>query len=245
MVSYVVQSRDRTINSPSSSYFKVPIQPAINGAQSVKLKWLGIPNTIYNVRAGVNNMIYWTDNQPVPNTQHSSPITPGIYTISTLGAAVVQQMNLGAFPPPGPYTFSVNPNTLTAEINGGATLFSLQFSKPASCAALLGFPPVDTGTVEVQLAPNVPALEVPTLFITIPELGSSAYATGGMSYTFVVPIMQNPCPVIQFKDLNASAQRITLSKQTISQLTVGLYLYGNELVNLNGTEWSFQLDFDV
>ena len=52
-----INSEDRTSGSSSSSDFVVNLPDYINYVSSVELKSISLPNTLYNIRTGVNDVL--------------------------------------------------------------------------------------------------------------------------------------------------------------------------------------------
>lgn len=132
---YLIKSNNR-INSISTSSFTIPIIPSIKCPKTVSLKYLSIPNTIYNIHTYNNNFTFI---DPI-NGDINIIILPGYYNIINLCNLLSQQMtNLGS------QTYNVVYNsitfllTITAQNN-----FAINFNIPYTCATLLGFNAITT-----------------------------------------------------------------------------------------------------
>lgn len=134
--SHIINSKDRTLVSASSSYFTVPINPPVLNPMKVTLKWLSRPNTFYNVRPGINNSIAFTDG----TGGHIAIIPPGAYTIDNLLTRISSIMTSVDSQT---YVAAYDSNTFKVSISA-STAFTIEFNAPFSCADLLGFSSVAT-----------------------------------------------------------------------------------------------------
>lgn len=235
--SHIINSKDRTLVSASSCYFTVPINPPVLNPKKVTLKWLSMPNTFYNVRQGINNSIAFTDGTGA----HTAIIPPGAYSIDNLLARVSSIMtSIGS----QTYAAAYDTNTFKVSISA-STPFTIEFNMPYSCADLLGFSPVATLPSVLHTGNKGVRLNIDFIQILISELSNTIYSTDGSQCGFMIPVTENSGDYIQYTEEGQFAQSIEInSGNNIFNLTVDLHLKNYERADLNGSEWSFMLEFE-
>jgi hypothetical protein len=233
---YIINSADRISRVTSlSSLFGMVINPPVRNLSCAKLKWVMMPNTIYNIRSGVNNNLTFTDT----NRVHSLTIPPSSYTIDTLTTEIAALMNSV-----GSQTYTVAYNQATFKVTiSAAAAFTLQFANAGSCAYTLGFVPVNLSAAITYTGLNAVMLDTTCVYIHINEIGGNTYLTDNTAHTFAVPITVDAGEVVVLTSTNME-QEITLSQNSISYLSISLYLRNMELADLNGAEWQMMLEFE-
>lgn len=231
---YFIHSSNRTANSTSSSYFSVPINPPLYSPKSCKLKWISIPNVIYNIRTGVNDQFSFTNGTPYTLT-----IPAGAYSDISFCDTLMDLMN-GV----GTQEYSVVFNEVTMKITiSCATAFSLQLSGARTCADVIGFEKTNTTSQLSFTGTKCATFYIDSIFMTINEFPSTLF-NNNLVYTFAIPITKNSTQVIQYKDRDYFSQEVQLFGSTISNIVVQLLHKSGERVDLNGSEWSFMLEFN-
>lgn len=239
-----IRSQDRVAGGTSSS-FTVQFNNSdryFTGVTKVALLSAIIPNTIYNIRTGINDQVVWLTNGSVAKNYQ---IPAGFYSITQLLSNIQTGMNAA-----DANTYVLSYSTTTYLVNVSGTLsFTLTFGSSTlsstSCWRELGFTQVDTAKATSQTATNVFNLIQPYfLFIKIKELGTNVQSTvlGDFS-TFTIPCDVNGFNVIDYRTEEYYDQCIYYSSPvTTSQLTIQLFLSNQEPANLNGSEWYMNLE---
>lgn len=241
--SLVVSSKDRLAGSTSSTNFSVSLTEPIVGATGADLLWFIAPNATYNITSANNVIPFYTG-----GIGYSVSIAAGSYTGQQLLQAVITAMN------------TVGPGTITGSFNTPAGVFSFgnggvgfQFLwKSGTNAAnsmwyVLGFTQADTTLAPSQTGSNVAQLNGPLFFyIYVDKFGRSGISTNSTLdiFTFAVPISGNFGDVINLTGDMLAGQTVRWgSALNTNQLNIALTTNGNTAVNLNGTDWAFQVRF--
>jgi hypothetical protein len=230
---HVVCSKNRNPTSPSSTYFTVPVSPAITKAKQVSLKWLSVSNTLYNIRAGVNNTLTFTD----AGGGHTVTLPPSSYTIASLTTKL--QVLMAAVGVQA-YTVIYDAGTLKVAISAPAA-FLIQFSTFGSCAGVLGFTFSNTTSATSFVGSKAAILYIDCIYISIAQFPARIYTFNGTAYTFLIPVTDNTGNVIQFTEAMQFKQVTDVNRTTISDLDVSLHYENGESIDLNGGEWTFLL----
>ena len=217
-----INSADRYPSSNSSSDFYIYLPTPVQNIKSIQLAELSLPNTIYNIRYGVNNYMCWSN-----GTSYSFLIPPGIYSISSL---------LSTDFPLLPVVVKDNPFILNWNSNvNGLT----------SCFKELGWTNVDTSSSNSQVSPNCVSLERPiTIFIESLELGNyfiTSKSLSSPSPTFVVQLTNQDGNLVFYNQYMSHQKIIYSSPLNLTKLTLTLKNDRNEVINLNGLDWSMNL----
>jgi hypothetical protein len=131
----------------------VPSQCSIRSTNHIfrgryDLKLAYIPVTYFSVTA-LNQMIYFTDTAP-----RAAALAVGFYDGSTIMVALTTAMNAASTS--ATYTATKSAITRNVLVTASSGTFAFNFSDTLnSGAALIGFPPVDTGFAITQLAPSI------------------------------------------------------------------------------------------
>lgn len=216
----VINSKDRI--SGDESQFIVNI-PTISGLNAVELLQAYLPNTIYNITAS-NNTILW--NNGAPNT---STLTPGAYDINTIIAEIISQT--GWTTVTASYsTFRLTfTNAVAFSLTGGTALDILGFNPQAIALS-------HVGNYAIRL--DIPK----TYIIKIDQLHSgNIYTTNNNHSGNFVIISKVNSGMIDYYSKNTDFNICNAYQgQNITQLNVSIYENGT-LLDLNGSDWSFIL----
>lgn len=229
--SLIIDSRDRGVNSVSSTNFSVSFKESIDNIYLIDLKYVNLPNSFYNITAA-NNNIYFS----IGATNYSCTIAPGNYSVTTIMAAIATAMN-GAIN----NSFAATYNAITMRITiTGTSAFVLQFSNAATPYRELGWPATNTSSATSQLAPNVPQLSSPlNLYLYIPDFGRYTFSSSGIISTFTIPINAAVSPnIYQQQDFN---QTLLLDIESLTNFSVRLMDNSGNIMDLGGEDWQFCL----
>lgn len=233
--SLLVHSQDRI--SGTSTNFVLELPESITNIRQVKLAQANIPNTLYNIITGTNDIMRWNHAGAFTYT-----IPAGAYTISNLLSDIQTGMNAADA---NNYVLSYSSTTFKVTFTGTAA-FSLTFSGATTPYQELGFTAANTSSGTTIISTNAVSLAQPyNLYITIIELSVDVLTTyNNDKPTFVVPVNVNAGEIIQYSDAANFEQILHYSAapRDIYRLNVRLHKRSNT-VDLNGSEWSFMLDF--
>lgn len=177
----LIRSKDRVnpTTTPRAN-FSLRFQESIEGEWDVK--WITIPNTLYNVNA-TNNIIPFTNT----DGSYTATMVPGNYTTTTLATEIDRAMDAAASGGATPitYTTTLVAATQTFSIASSASTTSLTFATNSTntAHALMGFEQVDVATASPLVSTNSAFLIGPlSLGIQIPQSSGSGYITGGGTF---------------------------------------------------------------
>lgn len=236
----LIRSADRIQGTSSNFVVNLNNNKSILKATRISLASVQIPNTIYNIRLGVNDTFAWNRSGALTCT-----VAPGLYSLANLLIALAAAMNLADS---NNYAFSYTTNNGTVVLTGTST-FLLSF--PGSVVPVapsiyryLGWNSVPTSvaTSTSWTSPGVATLSEPYyLMIRISNLGGnniSSYPGDNLHFSFVVPVNTNSNQVIEYEEKTGFSQQFHNSIGGFSNLEISLWLPGGEACNLNGSEWS-------
>lgn len=163
MQHFLISSADRT--DGTSDFFTIDFIDALDGKYLVK--YLLIPNTLYNVHAR-NNVVPYFD-----ALARQVVIPPGSYTGTTLAQTLKTLMDAAS----APTTFTVTYSSITGKLTfvPSAGTLSMRFGTfPTNAAAqVLGFPVADTVAAASVTSPTLINLSYPTsLALLVKEAAS-------------------------------------------------------------------------
>ena len=237
---FVVDSRDRVTGT--SSDFKVYVNPAVTAVNRISLCNVTFPNTVYNVNSN-NNIIYFFE-YVSSSTQLTATITPGAYNYGTLLTAIQTAMNAASV---HSFTYTATYSATTFMITITSTgSFGLSFGTYTtnSIANIIGFT-INTSNATSQTGNQVIQLYQSTFYyIDIREFPIATKSTNSLDYgTFVINTSVNSGNVEDWNLLNSYHQVQTYEGQNLQELNVRLRDRNNQILNLNGADWSMILEF--
>lgn len=225
----LIKSEDRKdlINTKATN-FQIRFSEPLCGKYEVK--WVTIPNTIYNI--STNNNLLNANGTPLT-------LTPGIYDGSLLAAELETQLDtLGG--PAVPYTVGFNPLTLKLSVTS-ADASSTTFLGTGTANKSIGLPSQDTTISSGGVMPNVGFLGFPlSLGIKISQSSSCGYVTGGGQYqstTETVPVSDGGLAVGRGALGISTATQVFVSNEKQATMIVPL------LVDANFYNWTSFEDF--
>jgi hypothetical protein len=231
--SYLVDSKDRIAGTASN--YTVMLNPPVMFCKKAHLKWVSMPNTIYNICSAVNNYLSFTDDTGL----HTLTIPPANYDITSLCSTLQSMMTVL-----GSQAYLVTYDSSTFKVVFSAiAAFSIQFGTTGSCATVLGFNTEDTVSATTLTGQNAVAFELEFVYIRVHEFSPTINSTSKNCYTYVIPITENGGEVIVYTDSAVFSQSAACS-DTVNKLTISLYLRNNEIVDLNGVEWQMLLELE-
>ena len=167
----LVKSEDRMDKATTSATnFHIRFDEPLQGRY--KLRWVTIPNTIYNINA--TNNTFTADGFLLT-------IAPGNYNGTTIAEAVEFELDtLGG--PATPYAVAFDPIFSKLSVTT-ADATAVSFSGTGTANKSIGLPLTDTIIASGSLMPNVVFLGFPmSIGIKITQSSSSGYVTGGGGY---------------------------------------------------------------
>lgn len=241
---FVVYSGHRDSQTGSSSNFRLDLSDknlVLRGIRGIKLLGVQIPNTIYNIRSGVNDLISWAR-----GGARSGTLTPGAYSITALLAAIKVIMDANDGGGGNTYTLAYNSSTMKVSITGDSAAFTMNFGTSTTPWKELGFANsnVDSSSL-VCTGTNVVSLARPyDLFIKVNEFGHNIGTSSTADLpTFTIPVSGNAGDLIEFFTQNAYKQEIYFgAPRDFHELNIKLFFATGVEADLNGSEWSMYLE---
>lgn len=231
-----INSYDRETNSQSSSDFIINFQ---NGLKicNLDLESCYIPNVMYNVNSNNNTLIFTEAAGDLTCT-----LTNGSYTITQLRTELKTQLDAA-----GLETYTITYSNITNFLTITATgVFELKFALTGNLIyKLLGFSNLNTTSVNTHTGGNSVDLSY-TNYIKLKIYGiySNVKTSSHQDCTFIIP--NNALSKGQFieyhnlKD-NTKISNFTSTNKNVYFLHIKLYDEYDNLVSLNGVDWSMIL----
>lgn len=230
----VLDSRDRTATSPSSTDCVFQLNPGFNGCKSVELLSLSFPNTQYNISL-LNNVIYFNDGAP-----QVAQIPPGNYDITDF--LIVLKNTLESV---SALTYTITYDNISLKITVSATgPFSFSFATLLNSAAnIMGFDNVNTAPAASIQAPNIVNLSLPLYFyIQVDEFSTNIKSSNNFDNgSFCVMNNTNVSDIINFTVNSFYPQKVRVSENNIQTLNVVFKNHNNIIMDLNGADWAMML----
>jgi len=199
----------------------------------MKLKYVYLLNTIYNVTTS-NNVILFNEG----GSDKFASLTPSAYTVSALMSAIGSAMSTASGV--NTYLATYDPARFRQAIyeQTGTVNFRLLFatySNLSPLAPVITWPLSDSQVSTPSFtSKNAIGLNLRLLFINIPELAKGSNNTK-LNYTFSLPLIVNTNEAVLFVKSQACNQTIILQDtRIVNQLTF-------ELRDRNGGLWTFIL----
>lgn len=229
-----------TLFVSSGASTQVSLNNAIPASKSVELLEAIIPNTIYKIRTGVNNIIDFS----VGASVFVATIPPGAYTFGSLMVAIVTAMKAQT---DNTWTATANSDTFKVTITGASNfilLFGSGTNKTTSMATFLGFTAADTASGTTATGTNALQLANPfSVYVRIQELGNNIYTSSGQNFTYRLPLVVESGSIAEI-DVNSDYRQILpLNQQRIFQnFTVSLCYADGSAIDLNGSSYELVLE---
>ncbi len=243
-------------NTTTSSNFRINLANPLTGIiKNIRLKSATIPNTLYNIVSGVNFIL-------IVDSSGNNTITvpPGNYTVSQFVAELQNQLNATS-----PDTYTVAYDNISGKITITSSFAGFQllpsnvvvsdsgeiFSSPPSLNYQIGFNPLLTYTsvAGVLEAPNVPSLSgLEHVYIRIAQVSQYFKNSTNAFFNFDIPLYDRFTNICYYTEGNGTIQNYPLA--TSQYMNIGFFdvqllnIFGTQ-VNLNGSDWSFVMEFEI
>jgi hypothetical protein len=232
----IVSSQNRF--SGSSSNFKVKLTEPTS-VKAWQLDWILIPLTIYNIST-TNNVITFTEN----STLKTATIPVGSYTADVLCDEIQNAMDTAS----GGYnTFTVGYNSNTFKISFSAgNPFILHCSANLFPYSELGFNQTDTSSSTSVVATLPVNLAKPhAIVVSIPELDTRIITgSNAVDGVCIVPVGLNIGRTLYYEPENKTVTTLN-SPRNVSAITIKLCDADNNIIDLNGSDWTMSLSLFV
>jgi len=247
---FTINSKDR-VNLPapnqfgglsSTNSFTVRFNPI--DLCKIRLKYVAIPNTIYNITTD-NNIIAF--NQGGPDLTAS--ILPAAYSLSSLMAAIGTAMT--SVSGGNTYLCSYDSSRFRLSIyeQTGAVNFRLLFGTYSSnsIAKAINWPLTDSSPIgqPSYTSPNALNLVSDMLYINIDRIGKYGQDTANNTYTFSIPANSNTNDSIIYTQNELYSQEINVSPNPIrfTDFTIELRDRSGQLVDLHNSNWIMVIEY--
>jgi len=242
----LVSSSDRSSLSTSSSQFFVMIPGGVPVKEEGKIELLDVqlPNTLYNIVAGVNNVFVWNS----ASTNYAFLVPPGYYSVSQLANTLASSMNAADS---NGYSWTYSNQTMKFSVSGTAAFTINWVSNPNSSpvvqgmARVLGFAFQDTISATSFTGNYVSQLQGPEkLLLVISEFTYQGKTSSGIYYTFVINIDASSGYLNNIAENTSFDQKVRCPQMMISKLSVSLRYMNGTLADLGGADWNFLIRID-
>jgi len=235
MYTLLLNSRERPSDSTSSTSFVATFSTLLPNIQSVQLQFASLPITNYNISSN-NNIVTFNEN----STTKTATLTQGCYSAIALATELTSKLTTAS----GGYnTFTVTYDSTSMHfVVSAGNDFSLTCSATKFPYRELGFTLADIDSTTSIESIQAVSLEQPTCYvISIEEFDHLLYKLDGtrINGTFTVPI-SNSSRELQVYEPEHCIVDLDLPV-SIKQLTIELRDTNGIPLNLQGSDWSFQL----
>ena len=237
----LIDSRNRIPNlSTSTSDFTIQLNNFLQG-DKVSLKDIQIPNTVYNIREGINDFMVWNR----LGVDFDVQIPPGKYAITELLSVIQTEMNIAEA---NNYVLTYDINSMKTTITGDNT-FILNFATNPEQRSLyyeLGFNYADTPTAPDHTGDNVIQLQRPVkILMQIKEFGTLGLTDQGIPFTFVIHLNGESGGIISYTESIFYPQDVKVAlRNFIKTLTIRLTYEDGSLADLNGADFTLLLELE-
>lgn len=231
----LIDSRDRVTGTTDA--FTINLVEGLKQVKGIRLEQFVGANTFYTIRSNYNTQIPFYDSGAATAT-----LTPGIYTATSLVAAVATAMT-AASPASATYTGSYSTVTLLATFTISTGTFYFRFAPSVSTQIPLrelGFTATNGTAASSQTGISVVQCDLPlNIGIQISALPTIIARTdsSGNAVTFTVPITVNSGG-IYYTDLDGSQINKWDNPLDIQTFSVSIVGRSNEMLSLNGSDWT-------
>lgn len=236
-VKYLLVESSKRISGSAQDY---TIQiPAVQHATRVSLISASIPNTLYNITTS-NNTIYWTRAGAKTTT-----ISPGAYSVSALVVALAAAME--AADNTETYNVSYSATTMKITITCSAAIGLTCVNIIDAIWDVLGFSTsANRAAATSHEGDDVLRLDFPSyLLISVAEFAPAGVVCADNIRANFIVYMDTNSQYVQIYNHKNSFDNLSeyTSRNGINNLTVRLLQPDGSLVDLNGGDWSFVLQF--
>ena len=191
-----------------------------------------IPYTFYNINDS-NNVLNYTLN----GTFFNMTITNGNYNVNTLKT----WLNANLF-----YNFTVSYNLNQNTFTFTNSQYDFTFLSSSTCLGLLGFSSTTsshfqtlTSTQSINLFP----IQCVCVSTNIKTNNINKHSINNNSVLCSMPVDVNPYGVLVYKNMNGF--RVNTFTNVISSLNIRIVDHLNNIINLNGHDWSITIQIDI
>lgn len=226
----VLDSKDRTNHSESTTDCSFHIQPTISGCHQAKLVSLVCPNTQYNINS-TNNHIYFND-----GSDKVGVITPGNYDITSFLIVVKSTMESVSSLT---FTVAYDDTTMKITIIGSANWNFTFFNRVNSSVSILGFDEIDYPVGLSVTGDYVIDLSLPLYFyILVDEFGTNVKSGNPFDNgSFVITNNTNVSDIITFTENTFFRQVFNITESNMQTVHVNFRDHNNRVMDLNGSDW--------
>lgn len=237
-----INSADRVEATDTSTEFSVELDSPLENIECIEIKQLNIPNTLYTVKAGINDIITFTENATLKTT---AALTPGYYSPANLGLLIAAAMTAasGGF---NIFTVTYSTSTLKFTFSAGNN-FQLHGAATYFPYRELGLLKANSSTSTSIVSTNVSNLSLPeTIWLSISQFDLKIQTSSNTNKKYVtalypIPVDVNFGGIIQ---LNPEVPyRVRVPIRSANKLKVSLIDVNGTPLNLNGADWSCYLKF--
>ena len=237
-----INSRDRLASSNSSNDFQIKLPHDLTDVKTVELVSCVMPNSVYKIRAGVNDKLDFND-----GANKTITITPGAYSITSLCSYLLTQLNSSSS---GFTACSYDTITMKVTISRSSNfnlLFASGTNASTSVRKEIGFSAADLSAATTYTGANVIQLYNPIgCYVCVNEFSLPHRTSAGTFYTFHIPMTVNTDGLIVVEKNSMYEQRIPLynNNSSISTLTFRLKMNDGTDFALNNTDFELVLKFN-
>jgi hypothetical protein len=231
----IIDSRLR--DSGNESNFSYTLKWPIADPLSYAVESVQLYNTSYTIN-NYNNKLYWTDSTP---TAHTTTLTNGNYTASSLATHVTTLMNADNTGG-GTYTVTTDISTGKITIANSSSNFSLTFGTNTSnsVATALGFANANKTGSSSYTGEKIVKLNT-KYYVIYGDIGSqNSYSANELVNVLAyVPNSVNFGDMINYQ--SELAKSFKLTEKEISRMKIFVKDDTGNIVDLNGVDWSMNI----
>ena len=231
--SLIVHSRNRIrplVDTASNCIINLT-QPLEDGTYTLQEFYL--PITFYPIDTNNNSL-----SVDIAGTTYTGTIVPGIYTVSTLPAAVKASLDAACIVPGITFTVTYSATTMKLTITASAGNFSILGSITTNSGwEMLGFSAQDTAQAVSHTGDMIVNL-LKTLHVTvhIDQASGRFIDSKGSSTTFIIPVTNMTGEVLLYRPELGNVTNIAKFNRT-NTLNIRLSDDMGNILNLNGAEY--------
>ena len=193
---------------------------------------MSIPYTFYNINS-TNNVLYYTVN----SVSKSLTITPGNYNVNSLKSFL--NTNMTGFT----VSYSAIQNSYTF-VNSN---YNFVFLSTSTCLSILGFSSQNNSSYLLSMTSNI-AVNLATIRCICIQTNlqtSNINKANVNNYSVLcsIPVDVAPYSIITYRNINNF--KVNTFTNVISLLTIKLTDQFGQLIDLNGSNWSMTLQFNI
>ena len=235
----LVNSKDRTALSNSSSDFQIAFNRSFNNVRSIKLLSYEIANTIYNVN-NYNNSVRLVENGSTINLT----LTNGSYTASELATHLQTIMNSATLNGVT-YTVSYNSTLFKYVIVADMFTFKFDFTTNNNAYLLLGYPKEISAEASTLTSPNAIRLDISCALLEMDISNNIDTSTPALNCSWLLELPSSGG--VHSKYIKTTYENnLPVSASTIRDMSLRIKNSDNQTLDFNGsnTIFLFELTLD-